>query len=249
MQYKELKAEFDSLSAVLAASTCPLRMSRAIHRMRALFCDLNEGRATVADAAEFLSRHKLYDAASLDGLTPWEITVAAAEELEALNCRREPVADAARALFLDYGFSKEQLIWGDREAIIGKAVHLARQSSQRIDVMVMSCKAWASDIIAVVVKEAAKLAVDYIKTRERTADSARFIWLYGTPLFRGLLLTNSLAPDLIATNADNLQKLRGKAADAAQWLYMNSNAEPSFVQAFLRRSDRANILCARGLFV
>lgn len=249
MQYKELKQAHDLLITRRSRCGCPLLAASLEHALRAILADLHAVRASNADAAEFLARHKLYDAVSLDGLTAWEIVAAAHEELEALNRHREPVADAARVLFLDYGFSVEQLIWGDSGAITGKAAYLARRRAQRVDVMVMTCNAWLEPMVTVAVKEAVACAATWLRTRERTADSARFLWLYGSPLTRALIASSGMAPDITAEHADRLQRLRGKAADAAQWLYMNSAAEPCFMQVFFLGAGRAEIIRARDSFV
>lgn len=249
MQYKELKQALDSLTARYKATDGFLERAGYAHAIRAIAADLDTARTQSADAGEFLARHKLYDAASLDDLAAWQIALVAREELEALNRHREPVADAARVLFLDYGFSVEQLIWGDREAITGKAVYLARRRAQRVDVMVMTCNAWLEPMVTVAVKEAVACAATWLKTRERTADSARFLWLYGSPLTRALIASGGMAPDITAEHADRLQKLRSKAADAAQWLYMNSAAEPCFMQVFFLGAGRAEIIRARDSFV
>lgn len=248
MQYKELKQALDSLTARYKATDGFLERAGYAHAIRAIAADLDTARTQSANAGEFLARHKLYDAASLDGLAAWEIVAAAHEELEALNRHREPVADAARVLFLDYGFSVEQLIWGDSGAITGKAVHLARRRAQRVDVMVMTCNAWLEPMVTVAVKEAVACAATWLKTRERTADSARFLWLYGSPLTRALIASGGMAPDITAEHADRLQWLRSKAADSAEWLYMNSGADPRLMQAIFRRSARADIIRDRGLF-
>lgn len=172
MQYKELKAVHDSLIARYKASDSFLLRASIEHALRAIRADLDTLRTASADAGEFLSRHRLYDSGNLRPLTPWEVTVAAAEELESLN-----------------------------------------------------------------------------RHRERTADSARFLWLYGSPLTRALIASGGMAPDITAEHADRLQRLRSKAADSAEWLYMNSAAEPCFMQVFFLGAGRAEIIRARDSFV
>lgn len=224
MSYKDLKAEFNARAITLALTSCQIQTVQNLARMRDIIVELDNERAQVADAA--------------------------------------------RVLAIDFGYDDVQLQWGSPESIIDMANRrtvLAAEASRsnlreyQIEAVLMTCAAWPKQAHSVggfvnaglaykLGRAAGELASDWLKTRERTADSARFLFLHGMSMSRQLLQLDALDAALIAKNASQLQVARGQAANAAQWLYLNTEADPKLMQAIFRRSTRADIIRDRGLF-
>lgn len=87
-------------------------------------------------------------------------------QLRLLDSKREPVADAARNLHMVHGFDDVQLNWGCRESIIGKAVALNRTSIGDIK---GGMRCFGIHPVYALWKPA-------YPDRERTADSAQYLW-------------------------------------------------------------------------
>lgn len=126
-------------------------------------------------------------------------------QLRLLDGKREPVADAARNLHMVHGFDEVQLNWGCRESIIGKAVALNRPSIGDIK----------GGMRCVGIHPVYTLWKPAYPDRERTADSAQYLWKNKHSGDWVSLLQRYTSEDIRSTACNRQKALCAEVADAA----------------------------------
>lgn len=149
------------------------------------------------------------------------VALSADEVVKLLDSKREPIADAARTLHLDHGFTLNWLRAHTAQDILGACVAANRNHG----VCVGSIEGGMRCIVSC---PTASLWGPAYPDRERTADSARYLWENQVSGDLGSML-RCQTPAYIRESAVGRQaNLCKEVADAALYLWLNSGTHQPF---------------------